>query len=162
MNNKENIQVLISDYVKGKLKGQALVDFENLLTLDKTLNQEVILEKEIHALFLDADLLDLKSKMNLDFEQDKPEKLIVRKWILTIGIAVLSGILILSAWSWLSKEKSVIEPANNRATLPKQKEKVIPENEKANPNYKNKSEEKLAPTEPLIKHTEEKLHFFIF
>ena len=65
-NNFTNIDRLITDYVKGNLKGDTLELFELKLAHNKELQEKVALEKAAHNLFLDADALILKEMMMAD------------------------------------------------------------------------------------------------
>lgn len=95
-NNFTNIDRLITDYVKGNLKGDTLELFELKLAHNKELQEKVALEKAAHNLFLDADALILKEMMMADMAPKSSSSTNKKWWLGGLGLAIVitSGLLL--------------------------------------------------------------------
>lgn len=113
MNNQfSHIDQLVTRYVKGTLTGQALVDFQNQLKTDVSLQEKVALEQMLYDVFLDADALRLKEQMKADFKDNSFEKGTQKWWLGGLGASVLligGGILFFNQSSTSNTENLATE-----------------------------------------------------
>lgn len=94
MDREEQIQVWLTQYVKGDLSGQELIEFEKILAEDPQVQEDLELELATFELMLDADALTLKDMMRSDLTasnyQVKSNKW---KWVFGLGVLLLAGSL---------------------------------------------------------------------
>ena len=113
-NQPQHMDKLIEDYIKGKLKGNALLDFEKLMELDPKVKEQVLIERELYEFFLDADTLDLKSKMKADLSINQPQTSSNKIWLSGLGLVIIIGLGI-----WLTNySQDQIEEINQKTNAP--------------------------------------------
>jgi hypothetical protein len=113
MNNLNNIESLITNYVQGNLEGDALLSFEKRMASDSELAQQVALEQAMYEALLDMDTLNLKKMMQSDFSTSTGSN--------TTRNVVLSGlgVLFLGALSYaVFTKKDLSEEVSERKELP--------------------------------------------
>ena len=117
-NNNEHINSLIQSYIQGGLTGQELFDFEEQLSTDIELREQVAVEQEMFNIFLDSDALNLKDMMNKDLNTKTTNK----KSTTAVILLAITGIVILSTTTLLFLENSNSPITNSiEKTQPAQK-----------------------------------------
>lgn len=109
----DHIDEQITAYVKGQLKGQELVTFEEHLKADNALLDKVNLEKEARDLFLDADVLALKEQMKQDMSSSSGSS---KRWLIG-GAGVL--IILSTVLLWESQKEDRREEASKTIVVPR-------------------------------------------
>ena len=117
-NNNEHINSLIQSYIQGGLTGQELSNFEEQLSTDIELREQVAVEQEMFNIFLDSDALNLKDMMNKDLNTKTTNK----KSTTAVILLAITGIVILSTTTLLFLENSNSPITNSiEKTQPAQK-----------------------------------------
>lgn len=129
MNLTPTLQYLIEQYLDNQLSGQALVDFEEKLSMDKALAQEVAFQKDLHLLLADSPENELRKNLELLSAQvvlpkKKEDNRGIWWWLPNVGevngfdwlfgqpqrhLVWLLPLLLLAGW-WITSNSNPIEP----------------------------------------------------
>lgn len=95
-NSESHIDPRVSDYVRGKLSGEILVDFEAEMADDLTLQEQVAEEQMAFEFFVDLDVIDLKRTMETDLASPDKSNGGRRRWL----FIVLFGCTLIGSLTW--------------------------------------------------------------
>jgi hypothetical protein len=128
MNDREKLPELIDRFNNGKLTGEKLTDFLEMLKTNPRLREEVRLDSELNEILANMDILELRQKI-LSIQQNRQKRkgtdfyffLLAASLLLLIGIEVL-----------LIMNKTHRNPYNNTTLTPKYQSdsKQLPVNNK--------------------------------